>query len=250
MNYTWKNVSKAPHAHVFNQDQISSGERRTLLVVVLSGLTMLVEITSGVAFGSIALLADWLHMASHSVALGISVFAYLYARRYAGDERFNFSTGKVNSLAGFTNAIVLVGFAFFMIWESVGRLMNPVKIAFDQAIIVAVIGLMVNIISAYILGEGHDREHHHDSHQHSHHHDHNLRGAYLHVLADAMTSVLAITALLVCKYLGWFQLDALMGIVGALVVTRWAWGLIRKTSGTLLDKHIPEKLRRQVIDAI
>lgn len=220
------------------------GEFRTLVVIVITALTMVVEIAAGAVFGSMALLADGLHMASHAAALAISLLAYVYARRHALDARFCFGTGKVNSLAGFTGAVLLALFSLLMAWESVRRLLDPVAIAFNQAIGVAVIGLIVNGISVFILGG--DDEHEHDEHDHDHHHDHNLRSAYLHVLADALTSVLAIGALLGGKYVGWSWLDPVMGVVGAILVARWSAGLLRTTSRVLLDHQGPEAIRTAV----
>jgi cation diffusion facilitator family transporter len=180
--------------------------------------------------------------------------AYIYARRRAGDPRFSFGTGKVNALGGFTGAILLAGFALLMAGESIHRFIEPVPIAFNSAILVAVVGLAVNGASVFILGDhghshGHEHDHgeHHDhghdhahGNHHDHHHDHNLRSAYLHVLADALTSVLAIAALLAGKYLGWKWMDPAMGIVGALLVARWSLGLIRQTSAVLLDQQNDE----------
>ena len=179
------------HSHTFGQDARKAGERKTLLVIVLTAVMMVVEIVGGLAFGSMALLADGMHMASHTVALGIAAFAYWYARKHAADERFSFGTGKVNALGGYTGAILLAIFALMMAGESIERLFNPTNIAFNSAIAVAVLGLVVNGVSAVILGDhnGHDHgHHHHDSHEH----DHNLRSAYLHVIADALTSLTAI----------------------------------------------------------
>jgi cation diffusion facilitator family transporter len=263
------------HSHVFGQDIPRAGERRTRVVVAITAVTMVVEIAAGLAFGSMALLADGLHMASHAAALGISVFAYVYARRHAADRRFSFGTGKVNALAAFASAILLVGFATLMGWESIDRLLNPVDIVFDQAILVAVLGLLVNGASVFILGLGHDADHHghhgaqahleddaqRDHHDHSGHadhehpgvhahHDHNLRAAYLHVLADALTSLLAIVALLAGKLLGATFLDPVMGIVGGILVARWSWGLLRQSGQVLLDHQGPERLRRALVDAI
>jgi cation diffusion facilitator family transporter len=239
------------HSHAFGLDQRKSGERRTLAVALLTAATMVVEVVAGLAFGSMALLADGLHMASHATALGIAVLVYVYARRRAGDSRFAFGTGKVNALGGYTSALVLTGFALYMAVESAMRFLAPVAIAFDQAIFVAVLGLLVNGVSVAILGvtHGENDHHHHDDHpdhrHHDHHHhghDHNLRGAYLHVLADALTSVLAIVALVAGKYAGAVWLDPTMGLVGALLVGRWAWGLIRDSSQTLLDRQAPAAL--------
>ncbi len=233
------------------------GEFRTLIVIVITAATMVLEIVAGVVFGSMALLADGLHMASHASALAISLFAYVYARRHAHDERFCFGTGKVNSLAGFTGAVLLALFALLMAWESAVRLLTPVTIAFNQAIGVAVLGLIVNGLSVFVLGGGdphdHRDDHHDDDHDQSHHaehhhahHDHNLRSAYLHVLADALTSLLAIFALLGGKYLGLNWLDPAMGVVGAILVARWSIGLLKTTSRVLLDHQGPDAIRQAV----
>lgn len=223
------------HDHVFDQDKQRAGERRTLLVVLLTAVMMVVEISTGVIFGSMALLADGLHMASHTTALGVTVFAYVIARRLAADRRFAFGVGKINSLAGFASAVLLLGFAVVMVTESVDRFMNPIAISFDQAILVAAVGLVVNGFSAWILMSApHEHDHHHHGSGHAHH-DHNLRAAYLHVLADALTSILAIGALLAGEYWGANWLNPAMGIVGALLVSRWSLGLIRASSRVLLD---------------
>ena len=262
------NLTSWEHGHSFGLDRRRQGERRTLIVALLTAATMVVEIVAGIAFGSMALLADGLHMASHSVALGLALFAYIYCRRHAGDPRFAFGTGKVNSLGGYTSALLLAGFAIYMVVESVSRLLTPVPIVFDAAIAVAVIGLIVNGVSVLILdvrhhahdhdpdahrhgreapgpnhGHGHSHSHGH-GHGHGHGHaDHNLRGAYLHVLADALTSLLAIVALLAGKYLGAVWMDPAMGIVGAILVGRWAYGLLRDSGHTLLDRQAPATIR-------
>jgi len=245
-------LSNWTHDHVFGQHEQRAGERRTIAVVILTAAMMVVEIAAGAIYSSMALLADGLHMASHATALGIAVFAYVVSRRLATDRRFAFGVGKINSLAGFASAVMLMGFALVMVIESTDRLINPLTISFDQALIVAVVGLLVNGVSAWVLmstPHGHDHspahdhdhdhndDHHHaDDHDHSHHgHDHNLRAAYLHVLADALTSLLAIVALLAGKYMGAGWLDPAMGIVGAVLVARWSWGLIRDTGRVLLD---------------
>ncbi len=223
------------HDHVFGQDQQRAGEKRTLLVVAITAVMMVVEISAGLIYGSMALLADGLHMASHTAALSVSVFAYILSRRLAANRRFTFGVGKINSLAAFASAVMLLGFALAMVTESTDRLITPIAIAFDQALIVAVAGLIVNGVSAWILvSTPHEHAHAHD------HHDHNLRAAYLHVLADALTSVLAIAALLAGKYFGANWLDPAMGIVGAALVARWSYGLIRDSSQVLLDRQADE----------
>jgi len=251
------------HDHVFGQDRRRPGERRTLIVIAITAITMVVEIAAGIAFGSMALLADGLHMGSHAVALGVAAAAYIYARRHARDARYSFGTGKVNALGGFAGAILLGLFAFLMVWESIGRFIEPVPIEFNQAILVAVIGLLVNAVSVVILGGhhhgaghdhggGHDPGHSHDpadAHHHRHA-DHNLRSAYLHVLADALTSVLAILALLSGKYLGWAWMDPVMGVVGAILVARWSFGLLRMTGHVLLDRQGPAEVRGAIQAAV
>ena len=259
-------LSRWRHDHRFGQDQQKPGEFRTRIVIVLTLTMMLVEIIGGIVYGSMALLADGIHMASHAVALGINAFAYAYARRHADNPAFSFGTGKVNALGGYTGAVLLAFFALMMAWESVERLFNPTPIAFNHAILVAVVGLLVNGASVFILGEhhhhDHDHDHHHEDHEEHHHdeehhhhhghhhHDHNLRSAYLHVLADALTSVTAIVALLAAKYFGWVWMDPLMGIVGSLLVGRWSLGLLRQTSHTLLDRQLDERLLEKVRHAI
>jgi len=236
------------HDHVFGQDQIKTGERKTMLVIAITVTMMAIEIGAGILYGSMALLADGLHMGSHAAALGITAFAYLYARKHAHDTTFIFGTGKVNALAGFSSAILLVFFALVMAWESIDRLFNPVVIIFNQAIAVTVIGLVVNAVSVFILGESKREE---GEHHHTHsHHDHNLRSAYLHVLADALTSVLAIIALSAAKFFGFIWMDPLMGIVGAILVSKWSWGLLRDTSRTLLDKEVSKEIQDHIKEAI
>jgi len=258
-------VIHGKHDHSFGQEKVREGERRTWWVILLTGFMMVVEVAGGLAFGSMALLADGLHMASHAGALGIAIFGYAYARRHAFDRRFSFGTGKVNALAGFTGALLLAGFALAMVGESVGRLVAPVAISFDEAIYVAILGFVVNGLSIYLLGvhhdHAHDHAHHHDhGHDHgaAHHHgqasgsppDHNLRSAYLHVLADTLTSVLAVVALLSGKFLGYGWMDPFMGIIGSLLVARWSLGLFRSTAAVLLDEQAPSEICEGILEAI
>ncbi len=244
------NLAQWQHNHVFGQDKRKPGEFRTLLIAIITAVMMVVEIGAGLIYGSMALLADGLHMASHATALGISVLAYIYARRLAADRRFTFGTGKVNSLASFASAVLLGGFAIAMASESVDRLINPVAIAFDQALIVAVIGLVVNGGSAWVLASTPHEHGHGHSHGHHHHHDHNLRAAYFHVLADALTSVLAIAALLAGKYFAADWLDPAMGIVGAALVARWSYGLLKESGAVLLDRQAAETVTKPLRSAL
>jgi cation diffusion facilitator family transporter len=231
------------HDHVFDQDQPTTNEKRTLVVVAITAITMVVEIAAGLVYGSMALLADGLHMASHAVALGIAAFAYRYARKHAADPRFSFGTGKINALAGYSGAVLLGVFAIGMAGESIERFVNPVEIAINQALVVAVLGLLINGASVFILGiKEHEHDHGHSDHgEHDdHHHDHNLRSAYFHVVADALTSLLAIGALLAAKFFGQTWLDPLMGVVGAILVARWSVGLLRQSGRVLLDRQAPQ----------
>jgi cation diffusion facilitator family transporter len=251
------------HAHDFQPDR-SAAERSTGWVMLLTAVTMVVEIVAGVLTGSMALLADGWHMGTHVAAFGITIYAYRYARQHRDDPRFTFGTGKVAELGGFASALALAFVALLMLVESAQRLFEPRAISFDEALSVAVLGLAVNVVSALILsrqgGHGHhheaqDRDHDHDhghdhGHDHAHGEDHNLRAAYLHVIADALTSVLAIVALLAGKLAGWTWLDPVMGIVGAVLILRWAQGLARTTAAVLLDGVAHEEIRARMRDAI
>ena len=235
-------IDALTHSHVYLGKRHDENARRTLWVVALTAVMMVGEIAAGIAFNSMALLADGFHMATHAGALGIAALAYRYARRHATSGRYSFGTGKVGDLAGFASALVLGIVAIGIAWESAIRLVDPSPVEFGEATVIAVIGLGVNIASALLLGHGHDHGHDHDDHRgHAHDHDHghekdnNLRSAYLHVVADALTSVLAIAALLGGRYLGWVWLDPAMGVVGAIVIAVWSVSLMRDTGAVLLD---------------
>ncbi len=266
------------HDHVFLGQDHDRNERRVWLVIALTTAMMIGEIVAGTVFGSMALLADGWHMSTHAGAMLIAALAYLVARKQARNRQFTFGTGKLGDLAGFASAIVLGLIALLIAWESVMRLANPVAIDFSQAILVAVLGLAVNLLSAWLLKDDHSHHGHHHGSAHGHHHDHdreahdhhahhdhhehdhgahahakdnNLRAAYLHVLADALTSVLAIVALVLGNLYGWNWLDPIMGVVGGLVIARWSWGLVRVTSGVLLDalpqaKAMSKEIRERV----
>lgn len=238
-------LNKWQHRHEFSIHN-AKGERRTLYVLILTAITMVVEIIAGSVYGSMALLADGWHMGTHVAAFLIAIFAYRYARKNANNPAYSFGTGKVNVLGGFASAIALAVVALVMLVESLHRFVDPQAILFNQAIIVASIGLLINIVSAFLLKDDH---HHGHDHEH-HHHDHNLRAAYMHVLADAMTSLLAIIALLFGKYFGWNWLDPLMGIVGAIIITRWSIGLLKQTSPTLLDASIEQEYQQKIRETI
>jgi len=227
-------LEKWQHPHRFHNEN-RSAERNTMKVIWLTLVMMVIEIVAGWMYGSMALLADGWHMGTHFFALGITAFAYYYARKHADNPDYSFGTGKVAVLGGFTSAIVLAMVALLVAVESLQRLVRPEGIRFDEALLVAVIGLIVNLISALLLHGG-SHAHTDCDDAHHHHHDHNLKAAYLHVLADALTSVLAIVALLAGRQLGWVWLDPVMGVVGALVISRWAYGLLRDTSRILLDR--------------
>ncbi|WP_055075088.1 CDF family Co(II)/Ni(II) efflux transporter DmeF [Pseudanabaena sp. 'Roaring Creek'] len=243
------------HSHNFSVDR-HEAESKTKIVLLLTVITMMAEIGAGIVFGSMALLADGWHMATHVAAFGIAVFTYQYARSQANNPRYTFGTGKVSILGGFTSAVVLAVIAFIMALESTTRFFQPQSIQFSEAIYIAILGLVVNIVSALLLDDHHDHDHHdhdhhdHDHHDRDHHQDYNLRAAYIHVLADAVTSVLAIIALCAGKFLGWVWLDAIMGIVGAVVIARWSYGLARETGSILVDGGIDNSVKQAIAKAI
>ena len=227
------------HEHVFLGGAHERNERRTWLVVGLTATMMVAEIAGGTLFGSMALLADGWHMSTHAGALAIAAFAYRFARRHARDPRFAFGTGKLGDLAGFASAVVLALVALMIGYELATRLVQPVPIHYPEATAIAAVGLLVNLLSAWMLGAGHDHDHDHghdhDEDGHHHDHDYNLRAAFWHVMADALTSVLAIVALLAAWSYGWTWADPAIGIVGALVIAHWSWRLIRESGAVLLD---------------
>ena len=236
---------RKPHDFV---PDFSHAERRTRIVIGITAGMMVIEIAVGLMSHSMALLADGWHMSTHVIAFLITAVAYYFARRHATNARFSFGTGKIGVLGGFTSAVVLTIVAFLMAGESVHRLFVPLTIHFNEAIGIACVGLLVNLGCAGLLG---DHDHGHDDHGRAHQHDLNLRAAYLHVLADAVTSVLAITALTGGKFFGWAWLDPVVGIVGSGVVLSWAYTLLRDTSGILLDRtpsssDLPDEIRRAV----
>jgi len=243
------------HSHVFDEHN-PLAERRTRQVMWLTAAMMVLEIVAGTAFGSMALLADGWHMSSHALALGVAAGAYALARRHADNPRFAFGTWKIEVLGGYTSAVFLLGVAAYMGFESVSRLIEPASIRFDEAIPVAVLGLAVNVVSAWMLSSGahgHDHDAHGHDHVHgAHHHLHdlNLRAAYLHVIADAATSVLAIAALVGGKYFGAGWLDPVMGLVGTVLVARWALGLLRDTGRVLLDAEMDAPVVAEVREVI
>jgi len=251
------------HEHVFLGSDHARNERRTWIVTIVTAVMMVAEIVAGLVFGSMALLADGIHMATHAGALAIAGFAYLYARRHAHDERFAFGTGKLGELAGYSSAMILAVIAVMVVVESVARLMAPVAIRYDEAIMIAILGLLVNLVCAWILHEGpsqggHTHHHHTHSHDHGHAHDHghdhghgghvdhNIRSAYFHVLTDALTSVLAIVGLLAGKFYGWSWMDAAVGIIGGIVIARWAWGLMKDAGAVLLDSTSDREIAARV----
>lgn len=241
-------MAVSQHSHDFVSHN-QKGEKRTLYVLILTVTTMVVEIAAGTMFGSMALLADGWHMGTHAAAFCITLFAYRYAKQNAHNDRFSFGTGKVSVLGGFTSAIALGIVALMMMVESIHRLFNPESIQFNEAIMVAVIGLVVNLASMLLLQDHHHHGHdHHDHHgyDHEHHHDHNLTAAYFHVLADTLTSLLAIVALIVGKFYGWIWLDAMMGIVGVVVIGKWTLGLMKQTAPVLLDESINKSYRDEI----
>lgn len=261
------------HNHVFLGPQHAERERRTWLVVALTTVMMVVEIVGGTIFGSMAVVADGWHMSTHAAALAIAALAYLFARRHAHDPRFSFGTGKVGELAGFASAVALALVALMIGYESIARFVNPVAIAYNDALLIAVVGLVVNLVSAWLLGgEGHDHGHghagaghahrhqthghdhdhahddHHDhAHDHAHDHsDHNFRAAYVHVLTDALTSVMAIIGLLAARFFDWVWIDPAVGLIGSVVIAIWAVGLIRSSAAVLLDLTPPTTMAQRV----
>ncbi|MEQ7918653.1 CDF family Co(II)/Ni(II) efflux transporter DmeF [Xanthomonas sp. WHRI 1810A] len=243
------NAEHLAHDHVFLGSAHDENARRTLWVVMLTVVMMVGEIAAGYLTGSMALLADGFHMATHAGAMGIAAAAYAYARRHASSGRYSFGTGKVGDLGGFASALILGLVSLGIAVESLIRLFEPTQVQFGTATLIAVVGLLVNLASALLLGHGHSHNHDHD-HDHSPHgKDNNLRSAYVHVIADALTSVLAIAALLAGRYLGWVWLDPAMGIVGAIVIGRWAWTLMGASASVLLDQT-DDQVAKEIRDLV
>ena len=235
-----QSVDEYRHSHVFLGDTHQRNERKTWAVIAICTTMMLAEIVGGWWFGSVALIADGLHMSTHAGALLIAALAYTYSRLYANDARLTFGTGKFGDLAAFTSAITLAMIALLIGYESADRLVHPVHIAFNQAIPIAVVGLGVNLLSAYLLRDDHDHHHghvHEHDHPHAHriHRDHNLRAAFVHVMADAAVSVLVIFGLVAGRQFGWLWMDPIMGLVATIVILSWSWTLIRSAGSMLLD---------------
>jgi|AGTN01.3.fsa_nt_gi cation diffusion facilitator family transporter len=241
--------SFCPHDHVFGQDEKRPAEVRALAVAVLTTIVMVVEIFAGLWTGSMALLADGVHMGTHAFALGLAAAAYVFARRQASNRRYSFGTGKVNELAGYSSALILGVSVLLLLYEVIGRLLAPRPIAYDEAMMVAGIGLAVNVVSALVLtgqhGHGHEEEH-----DHGWRHDNNLRAALFHVVADALTSVAALGALLAAKYSGWVWLDPLVALAACCFIAAWAWDLLRDTSHILLDVEAVDGMRERILNAI
>jgi len=228
------------HSHIFLGTAHERNERKVWTVIAICAVMMVAEIAGGIWFGSVALVADGLHMSTHAGALLIAALAYTYSRRYATDRRLTFGTGKLGDLAAFASAIVLAMIALLIGYESVDRLIEPVPIAFDQAIPIAVLGLGVNLLSAVLLRDDHEHHHGHahdghDHHDHSVHRDHNLRAAFVHVVADAAVSVLVIVGLVLGRQFGWLWLDPVMGLIATVVILNWSWTLVRSAGAILLD---------------
>jgi cation diffusion facilitator family transporter len=253
-------LAEAAHSHVFLGEGHQHAERRTWAVIILCGAMMLIEIIGGVAFGSLALVADGLHMSTHAGALMLAALAYAYARRHAHDARFTFGTGKLGDLAGFTSAVILALIALLIGYEAVTRFVEPAPIAFAEAIPIAALGLMVNILSAWLLSssghhhhgaEGPGHGHHHgDDHSNAADRDNNMRAAIVHVMADAAVSVLVIVGLVFARAFGWLWMDPLAGIVGACVIASWSYGLIRDTGAILLDMNPDRRMSGHLQEAI
>lgn len=247
---TRQSINAKAHSHIFDSSN-PIAKRNTLYATLLTFVTMIVEIFGGWYFNSMALLADGWHMSSHVLALGLAYITYVLATKYSKDLRFNFGTFKIEVLGAYTSAILLLGVAFLMAYHSVERIFNPVSIAYKEAIGIAIVGLLVNLVCAWLLKDDHHHhEHHHEHEHHEHHHDMNLKAAYIHVLADALTSILAIVALVGGMLWGADWLDPVMGIVGSILVFVWALGLIRQSAKNLLDMNMDEHIVDKLIETI
>ena len=245
------------HGHVFLGEGHEANERKTWLVIALCTAMMLTEVVGGIWFGSVGLIADGLHMSTHTAALLIAALAYSYSRRHAADERFAFGTGKLGDLAAFASAVILAMVALLIAYEAVERFFHPVPIAFDQAIPIAFVGLLINLASAWLLRDDHDHHHGHAS-EHAHHEDeharlwrdHNLRAAFVHMAADAVISILVIIGLLMARTWSWIWIDPLVGLGGAIVVASWSWTLMRSAGAVLLDVSPDPELSRKIAERL
>ncbi|QSR34967.1 cation transporter [Marinobacterium iners] len=240
------------YPHDFGQGHKRKAEQRATLVTLLTLVTMLAEVIAGLVTGSMALLADGIHMAGHAMALGLAALAYYLSRRHAHDRRLSLGSGKIADLAAYTSALLLGVSTLWLIYESIHRLLKPTELMPQEAMIVAIIGLAVNLVSIWLLSGQHEHHHSHShsEHAHEHHEDTNLRAALVHIMADVLTSVAAIAGLAAAWLWGWTWLDPAIALVASLIILRWSWGLLRQTSGVLLDREGPDTIRHAALEQL